>query len=120
MQKRKKVSDLHKKWLAEPAYKAAYDELEHEFRFAEELIRARTRAKLTQEQVAAKMGTTQTAIARLESGREMPSSRTLQKYADATGHELSIMLRSRSALAVGAKKSRKGAGRQQQRSAAGS
>jgi transcriptional regulator with XRE-family HTH domain len=55
------------------------------------------------------MGTTQTAVARLESGREMPSSRTLQKYADATGHELTIALRP-----LGAKKIRRGSAHPQQ------
>lgn len=45
---------------------------------------------MTQEAVAKAMGTTQAAIARLESGRSMPSTRTLQRFADATGTKLRI------------------------------
>ena len=45
---------------------------------------------MTQEQVAKVMGTTQTTIARLESGRSMPSTRTLQRFAAATGTKLRI------------------------------
>jgi len=45
---------------------------------------------MTQEQVAAAMGTTQTVIARLESGRTMPSTRTLERFAKATGMRLRI------------------------------
>ena len=47
---------------------------------------------MTQEQVARAMGTTQAAVARLESGRTMPSTRTLQRYAKATGTRLHIQL----------------------------
>jgi DNA-binding XRE family transcriptional regulator len=51
---------------------------------------ARARAGLTQAQVARRMKTTQTAIARLEGGRVKPSTRTLERYAKATGHRLVI------------------------------
>jgi ribosome-binding protein aMBF1 (putative translation factor) len=43
---------------------------------------------LTQEELARRMNTTQTVIARLESGRVMPSTRTLERFARATGHRL--------------------------------
>ena len=92
MMKRKMatVSDLHRKWMAEPAYRAAYDALEEEFALVSSVIEARTRAKLTQEQLAKKMGTTQAVVARLESGRAMPSTRTLERFAKATGTKLRI------------------------------
>jgi transcriptional regulator with XRE-family HTH domain len=62
------------------------------FELARELIAARTRAGLTQEQLADKMHTTQSTIARLESGRTMPSLRTLSRYAEATGCRTVIKL----------------------------
>jgi ribosome-binding protein aMBF1 (putative translation factor) len=77
-------------WRKEPAFVAAYDALEGEFALAEALIDARAQADMTQEQVAAKMGTTQAVVARLESGRTMPSTRTLKRFAEATGTKLTI------------------------------
>ena len=58
---------------------------------ASALIEARARAGLTQEEVAARMQTTQTVIARLESGRTKPSTRTLERFAAATGMRLRIL-----------------------------
>lgn len=84
------VADVAKEWLKEPEFRAAYDSLEEEFALAQALIRARANADMTQEQVAQKMGTTQAVVARLESGRSMPSTRTLQRYANATGTRLRI------------------------------
>ncbi len=74
----------------DPKFMAAYDALEGEFALASALIEARSRADMTQEQVAAAMGTTQAVIARLESGRTMPSTRTLERFAKATGTRLRI------------------------------
>ena len=85
-----KVSKLAKEWLKDPEFKAEYDALEDEFNLAAALIQARNLAAMTQEQVAAAMGTTQAAIARLESGRSLPSTRTLKRFADATGLKLRI------------------------------
>lgn len=59
---------------------------------AEALAAARSRAGLTQAQLAARMGTTQTVIARLERGRTKPSTRTLERFAEATGSRLRITL----------------------------
>ncbi len=77
-------------WRKDPDYVAAYDALEEEFALAAALIKARADADMTQEQVAKAMGTTQAVIARLESGRSMPSTRTLQRYAKATGTRLRV------------------------------
>ncbi len=71
--------------LANPAVKAEYDALAEEFAVAHELIAARARAGLTQAEVAQRMGTTQSVVARLESGRRPPSLRTVQRYAQAVG-----------------------------------
>jgi transcriptional regulator with XRE-family HTH domain len=85
-----KVADLHKRWMAEPAYQEAHAASEGEFALARELITARVRAGLTQEQLAQRMSTTQSAIARLESGKRIPGVRTLEKLAEATGTRLVI------------------------------
>lgn len=77
-------------WCKDPAYVAEYDALEEEFAFAEAFIRARAQADLTQEQVVLRMGTTQAVVARLESGRVKPSTRTLERFAKATGTRLRI------------------------------
>lgn len=85
-----KLDDLHNHWMKEPGYRKAYDALEDEFALAAALIKARADADMTQEQVAEAMETTQTVIARLESGRVMPSTRTLKRFAEATGTRLRI------------------------------
>jgi DNA-binding XRE family transcriptional regulator len=72
----------------------AYDGLEDEFAFLDEVLKARARAGLTQAEVAKKVGTTQSAIARLESGarKHSPSIATLQRYARALGYRVQIKL----------------------------
>jgi ribosome-binding protein aMBF1 (putative translation factor) len=93
MTKRTTIDELHKKWLKErPGYAKAYAELEGEFQLAAQLIEARARAGFTQEQLAARMKTTRTVVSRLESGRMKPSTRTLERFAKATGHKLRITL----------------------------
>lgn len=77
-------------WRKDPAYVAAYEALEEEFVFASAVIGARARAGLTQEELAERMGTSQSAIARLESGRSRPSTTTLAKLAAATGTKLRV------------------------------
>ncbi len=76
-----------------PGFKEAYDQLEERYRLARELLAARMRAGLTQEQVATSMGTTKSAVCRLErAGRHSPSLGTLRRYARAVGCELEIRL----------------------------
>ncbi len=85
-----KVSELHKKWSKDPEYRSAYEELRPEFEVARLLIEARTQAGLTQAQLAKRIQTTQSAVARFESGRIHPSTNTLKKIAQATGTRLKI------------------------------
>lgn len=61
-----------------------------EHALAEVMAKARGSAGLTQEEVAQRMQTTQSNIARLEAGRTIPSTRTLTKFAAAIGARLSI------------------------------
>jgi ribosome-binding protein aMBF1 (putative translation factor) len=84
------VEQAFKQWRKDPDYVAAYDALEEEFALASALIKARGDADLTQEQVAKAMGTTQAFVARLESGRGLPSTRTLERFAKATRTRLRI------------------------------
>jgi transcriptional regulator with XRE-family HTH domain len=72
----------------------AYDALEDEFAFLDEVLKARSEAGLTQAEVAQRVGTTQSAIARLESGarKHSPSIATLQRYARALGYRLEVKL----------------------------
>ena len=85
-----KIADLHKKWMKDPEYRREYEGLEEEFALASAIIAARAQAGLTQEELATRMETSQSAIARLESGRTIPSGRTLKRFARATGTRLRI------------------------------
>ena len=85
-----KVKDLHRRWMREGEYQRAYEALAPEFELARAVIQARAQASLTQEQLARRMDTSQSVIARLESGRVRPSTRTLERVAAATGTLLKV------------------------------
>jgi ribosome-binding protein aMBF1 (putative translation factor) len=83
--------EIHEREMAEdPEYRAAYDALEEEFALIEAMMDARKRSRLSQAEIANRMGTTESVVSRLESGRVKPSTRTLERYAEATGHRLKI------------------------------
>lgn len=84
------LADLEKKWMKNPAFVKEYNALEDEFAIISALISARAHSGLTQAQLARKMKTTQSVIARLEGGKAHPSTRTLFKLAVATGTKLKI------------------------------
>lgn len=84
------VEEAFREWHKDLEFVAAYDALEDEFAVASALIKARGDAAMTQEQVAKAMGTTQAVVARLESGKTMPSTRTLERFAKATHTRLRI------------------------------
>jgi transcriptional regulator with XRE-family HTH domain len=85
---------LRTKALANAEVKAEYEKLADEFALLDEFLKARAAQGLTQAQVAQKIGTTQSAVARMESGsgRHSPSLATLTKYADALGCKLEVRL----------------------------
>ena len=85
-----RLKTLHEKWSKDAIYRQAYDALEDEFALAAAIAQARANAGLTQEEVALRMQTTQSNIARLEAGRTTPSTRTLEKFAQAVGARLRI------------------------------
>ncbi len=81
------------KTMKRKGFKEAYGELEEEYVLVRELLAARARAGLTQEEVAELMGTTKSAVSRLEAaGKHAPSVTTLKKYANAVGCHLEIKL----------------------------
>jgi transcriptional regulator with XRE-family HTH domain len=86
--------ELKARALERADVKAEYDQLDEEFAFLDEFLKARAAAGVTQAEVAERIGTTQSAIARLESGRgkHSPSLATLQKYAHALGYRLELRL----------------------------
>ncbi len=88
-----KIKDLKKRWMSDPEFRKEYEKADEEFAIVEELIRARTKARLSQAELAKKIGTTQSAIARLEGGGVSPSLSTLRRYAEATGTRLRVELR---------------------------
>jgi ribosome-binding protein aMBF1 (putative translation factor) len=83
---------LKARLLANPKVKAEYDVLAPEFEISTELVRARLRAGLSQAELAKRMGTSQSTIARLESGQTLPSTKTLLRFAKATGSKFHIRL----------------------------
>ncbi|TCS93725.1 Xre family transcriptional regulator [Tepidimonas ignava] len=83
---------LEARLLRDPDVQRAFDELAPQYEAARLLIEARARAGLSQAEMAQRMGTTQSAIARLESGRTSPTLRTLQRYAHAVGARLRVQI----------------------------
>jgi len=87
----------HKAFLerarARKGFSEAYDALELEYQVADQLLKARARAGLTQDAVAEIMGTTKSAVSRLEAaGKHAPSLSTLKRYAHAVGCKLQVKL----------------------------
>ncbi len=77
--------------LKNPKFKAAYDELEPEYRLANELIRARLGKKMTQAELAEQAGVSRVVVARLESGTTNPTVETVNRVAGALGKELKLV-----------------------------
>lgn len=85
-----KVSELHRRWTKNPKYATAYAALGQEFQIARALIEARTRAGLSQTELARRMKTSQSYVARIEGGTVKPSTAALERLAKATGSRLRI------------------------------
>ena len=86
------LKKLKGEWMKDPAFRAEYARLAPEFALARSLIKARTKAGMTQAQVAKRMGTTQSVVARIESGQNAPNLKTLEKYAQAVGRRIEVKL----------------------------
>jgi transcriptional regulator with XRE-family HTH domain len=83
---------VKKELMNDKEFRGEYESMEQEFTFAPKMIEARLEARLSQEQVASRMSTTQSVVVRIESGRPLPSLRTLMRYAAAVGRKLEIGL----------------------------
>jgi len=92
MGKLKDWSILEKKLLADPEVKRLYDEMEAEYQVISAVIGKRLEKKMSQKQLADRVGTKQSAISRLESGNSNPSVNFLSKVAKALGGELQIRI----------------------------
>jgi DNA-binding XRE family transcriptional regulator len=88
----KKLAEMKSELMADDEFKRQYESLDEEFSITAKLIEARMKANMTQEEVARQMGTTQSVVARLESGNPLPSMRSLMRYATAVGGRLEIRL----------------------------
>ncbi len=91
----KPIPHSHKEFLAKAAtrkgFVEAYDTLALEYQVAGQMLKARSRAGMTQDAVAERMGTTKSAVSRLESaGKHAPSLATLKRYAQAVGCEIQV------------------------------
>jgi len=85
-------SDLRKKWMKDPDFKKAYDDLEPEFAIVRAMIKMRLKNKMSQKDLAKKLGTKQPAIARFESGAYNPTLSFLKKLSTALGGKLEIKI----------------------------
>lgn len=84
------LQKLKERALANPEVMAEYEKLESEFNLVDQLLTMRTKAGLTQEEIAKKMHTQKSNISRLEKGGANPNWSTLLKYAQACGFDLAL------------------------------
>ncbi len=87
-----KVSVLVGKWMKDPKFKAEYERLGPVYELVGAMVEARHDAGLSQKEVAERMGTSQSAIARLENARNLPSMEFVTRYASAIGRRVDIQL----------------------------
>ena len=88
----KNFDDLKKELLKKPRFKREYDALEPEYALITQIIDKRLKQGLSQQNLAQKVGTKQSAISRLESGNYNPSLFFLKKIAAALGSQVRISL----------------------------
>lgn len=74
---------LHRKWMKNPKYRYEYEKLAPEFEIARAIIDARIKRKISQEELARRMGTGQAVISRLEGANAKPSLSLIHRLADA-------------------------------------
>ncbi len=96
------MKDFKARALARPDVRRKYEGLREEFEILDEILKARAEAGLTQAELAARIGTTQSAVARLETamGKHSPSIGTLKRYASALGYRLQVRLVKEQGLAA--------------------
>lgn len=83
---------IKKEILVDKETKKKYDSLEVEYQILGDVVRLRNQKKITQKELAAKIGTTQSALSRFEMGEVNPSLDFLKKVAGALGTKLVVRL----------------------------
>src|ERR1051325_1930371 len=91
---RNTLKDFKRRALTRSEVRREYKALREEFDLLDEILKARTEAGLTQAELAQRIGTTQSAVARMETaiGKHSPSIATLKRYASALGYRLQLRL----------------------------
>lgn len=77
------ANELHKKWMKDSGFRREYEKLQPHFEIASKIIEARIKSKITQQELAKRMGTGQAVISRLENANSKPSLSLVQRLADA-------------------------------------
>lgn len=83
---------IHKEWMKDPKYRYEYDKLQPEFEIAEKMLKARLKKKMSQEELAKKVGTGQAVISRLEGMNASPSLSLLKRVAAALETKITITI----------------------------
>lgn len=86
------AEELHQKWMKDPEYRRAYEDLEPEFAIARAIIDARIKRKISQAQLAKRMGTGQAVVSRLEGANASPSLSLIKRLASALNLKLELRL----------------------------
>jgi len=84
------AEDAHRRWMKNPKYRREYEKLQPEFEIANQMIEARLKKKMSQEQLAKRVGTGQAVISRLEGMNASPSLSLLKRVASALGTKITI------------------------------
>ena len=84
--------ELHRKWMKDPGYRREYEKLETEFQIARQIIGARIKQKMSQEELAKKVGTGQAVISRLEGMNGKPSISLLERIARALNIKIRVTI----------------------------
>lgn len=82
--------ELHRNWMKDVEYRREYEKLEPEFQIARQIIAARVRRKMTQEELARRVKTGQAVISRLEGMSARPSISLLARVAEALNTRISV------------------------------
>jgi len=86
------AQEVHEKWMKDPKYRREYEKLQPEFEIASQMIEARLKKKMSQEELAKKVGTGQAVISRLEGMNASPSLSLLKRVASALGTKITITI----------------------------
>ena len=84
--------ELHRRMMKDPEYRRAYEESETEFQIASQMIEARIKQNITQEELAKKVKTGQAVISRLEGANAKPSISLLERVARALNIKFNITI----------------------------